>query len=134
MICKAEPKGIDFVVDGIGGNYIPRAFEVLRRGGKLVEYGNSGFIALLLDLLKLQILNWLPNGKSGEFYGITGIYRKDKQPFMNDLPILFNLLQEGKLKRIISAKFPILEAAKANELLESRKVNGKIVLLAPELL
>ena len=134
FICKAEPKRIDFVVDGIGGNYIPRAFEVLRRGGKLVEYGNSGFIALLLDLLKLQILNWLPNGKSGEFYGITGIYRKDKQPFMNDLPILFNLLQEGKLKPIISAKFPILEAAKANELLESRKVNGKIVLLAPELL
>jgi NADPH:quinone reductase-like Zn-dependent oxidoreductase len=134
VIHKAEPNGIDFVLDGIGGNYIPRAFQVLRRGGKLVEYGNSGFVALLLDLLKLQILNWFPNGKSGEFYGITGIYRKDKQPFLEDLPILFNLLQEGKLKPIISAKFPILEAAKANELLESRKVNGKIVLLAPELL
>jgi NADPH:quinone reductase-like Zn-dependent oxidoreductase len=53
---------------------------------------------------------------------------------MEDLPTLFNLLQEGKLKPIISAKFPILEAAKANELLESRRVNGKIVLLAPELL
>lgn len=134
VIHKTEPNGIDFVFDGIGGNYIPRAFKVLRRGGKLVEYGNSGFMALLLDLLKLQILNWLPNGKLGEFYGITGIYRKDKRPFMEDLPTLFRLLQEGKLKPIISAKFPILEAAKANKLLESRKVNGKIVLLAPELL
>jgi len=134
VIHKTEPTGIDYVLDGIGGSYIPRAFQVLRRGGKLVEYGNFGFMALLLDLLKLQILNWLPNGKSAEFYGITGIYRKDKQPFMEDLPTLFNLLQEGKLKPIISAKFPILEAAKANELLESRKVNGKIVLLAPELL
>jgi len=28
----------------------------------------------------------------------------------------------------------LLEAAKANELLESGKINGKIVLLAPELL
>ena len=134
VIHEAEPNGIDFVLEGIGGNHIPRAFKVLRRGGKLVEYGNSGFIALLLDLVKLQMLTWFSNGKSSEFYGITGIYRKDKQPFMEDLPVLFNLLQEGKLKPIIAAKFPILEAAKANELLESRKVNGKIVLLAPELL
>ena len=134
VIHEAEPNGIDFVLEGIGGNHIPRAFKVLRRGGKLVEYGNSGFMALLLDLVKLQMLTWFSNGKSSEFYGITGIYRKDKQPFMEDLPVLFNLLQEGKLKPIIAAKFPILEAAKANELLESRKVNGKIVLLAPELL
>ena len=48
--------------------------------------------------------------------------------------MLFELLEEGKLKPIISMKFPILEAAKANELLESGKINGKIVLLAPELL
>lgn len=134
VIHEAEPNGIDFVLEGIGGNHIPRAFKVLRRGGKLVEYGNSGFMALLLDLVKLQMLTWFSNGKSSEFYGITGIYRKDKLPFMEDLPVLFNLLQEGKLKPIIAAKFPILEAAKANELLESRKVNGKIVLLAPELL
>jgi len=134
VIRKAEPNGIDFVFDGIGGNYIQRGFAVLRRGGKLVEYGNWGFIALLLGLIKLQILDWLPNGKSGEFYGITGIYQKDRQPFMEDLPVLFHLLEEGKLKPIIAKKFPILEAAKANELLEDKKVNGKIVLLAPEFL
>src|SRR6187200_740685 len=38
VIHKTEPNGIDFVFDGIGGNYISRAFRVLRRGGKLVEY------------------------------------------------------------------------------------------------
>jgi len=134
VIRKAEPNGIDFVLEGIGGNYIQRGFAVLRRGGKLVEYGNWGFIALLLGLAKLQILNWLPNGKSGEFYGITGIYQKDRQPFMEDLPVLFKLLEEGKLKPLIAKKFPILKAAEANELLEGRNVNGKIVLLAPELL
>jgi len=134
VIRHAEPNGIDFVFEGIGGNYIQRGFAVLRPGGKLVEYGNSGFISLLLGLAKLQVLNWLPNGKSGEFYGITGIYRKDKQPFMEDLPVLFKLLEEGKLKPVIAKRFPILEAAKANRLLESGKVKGKIILLAPELL
>src|SRR5215207_7561173 len=134
VIHKAEPNGIDFVLEGIGGNYIQRGFAVLRRGGKVVEYGNPGFISLLLALAKLQVLNWLPNGRSGEFYGITGLYRKDRQPFIEDLPVLFKLLEEGKLKPIIAKKFSILEAAKANELLENGRVSGKLVLLAPELL
>jgi len=42
--------------------------------------------------------------------------------------------EEGNIKPIIAATFPILEAAKANELLESGKVIGNVVLLAPELL
>jgi NADPH2:quinone reductase len=94
----------------------------------------TGLLALLLDLAILQLLNWLPNGKAGQFYGITALYRKDRQPFMEDLPVLFNLLKQHKLKPIIAQKFPILEAAKANELLESGKGNGKIVLLASEFL
>ena len=134
VIRKAEANGIDFVFDGIGGIYIRRGFAALRRGGKFVAYGNSGFISLLLDLVRLQFFNWLPNGKSGDFYGITALYRKDKQPIIEDLLVLFKLLEEGKLNPIISMKFPILEAAKANKLLESGKINGKIVLLAPELL
>ena len=44
------------------------------------------------------------------------------------------LLEQGKIKPIIAKKFPILEAAKANELLESGQVIGNIVLLASELL
>lgn len=47
---------------------------------------------------------------------------------------LFRLLGEGKIKPVIMKKYPILEAAKANELLESGKVTGNIVLMAPELL
>jgi len=69
-----------------------------------------------------------------EFYGISALYMRDKKPFMEDLPLLFKLLEEGKIKPQIEYKFPILEAAKANELLESGKVTGNIVLLSPELL
>lgn len=48
--------------------------------------------------------------------------------------MLFKLLEEGQIKPIIAERFPILEAVKANELLESGKITGNIVLLAPELL
>jgi len=134
VIHQAEPRGLDSVFEGIGGADIRRGFNVLRHGGKLVAYGNSGFMKLLFDLAQLQFLNILPNGKSGEFYGITALYRKDRRPFMTDLPILFDLLGAGKLNPIIAARFPLLEAAQANELLESGQATGKIVLLAPELL
>ena len=48
--------------------------------------------------------------------------------------MLFRLLEEGEIKPVIMAQFPILEAARANELLESGQVVGNVVLVAPELL
>lgn len=135
VIRQVEPNGLDFVFDGMGGEYSDHGLNVLRRGGKLVGYAApNGLLALLLGAVKLAAVNLLPNGKSADFYGITALYLRDKKPFMEDLPLLFKLLAEGKIKPIIMAKFPILEAAKANELLESGKIAGNIVLVAPELL
>ena len=135
VIHQAEPDGIDFVFDGMGGDYSERGLAVLRRGGMLVEYAPSrGLFALLRGLAKLVLVNLLPNEKSVKSFGISALYQTDKRPFMEDLPILFNLLEEGKIKPLITKKFPILEAAKANELLESGQVTGNIVLLTSELL
>jgi NADPH:quinone reductase-like Zn-dependent oxidoreductase len=47
---------------------------------------------------------------------------------------LFKLLGTGQIQPVVAAKFPILDAHKANELLESGQVTGNIVLLSPELL
>jgi hypothetical protein len=44
------------------------------------------------------------------------------------------LLAEGQIEPIIMRKFPLLEAAAANKLLESGQVVGNVVLAAPELL
>jgi NADPH:quinone reductase-like Zn-dependent oxidoreductase len=135
VIRESEPDGIDFVFDGIGGKYGDRALAVLRRGGKLVEYAAPiGIWPLVQGLIKLASINLLSNGKSAEFYGITALYMRDKLPFMDDLPLLFKLLEEGRIKPVITEKYPILEAAKANELLESGTVVGNVVLLSPELL
>ena len=134
VVRKSEPNGIDYVFDGVGGMNIQSGFQILRRGGKFVEYGYSGIFQFLIDDLSLQFLNWLPNGKSGDFYGITATYRKDKGSITEDLLRLFSLLKEGKINPIIYQKYPILDAAKANEMLESGEVIGKIVLLSPDLM
>jgi NADPH:quinone reductase-like Zn-dependent oxidoreductase len=135
VIHRAEPGGLDFVFDGMGGDYAERSLAVFRRGGTLVEYAPSaGFFALVGGLAKLVLVNLLPNGKSVKSYGASALYRMDKRPFMEDLPVLLNLLEKGKIKPVIAKKLSILEAAQANELMETGQVVGNIVLLASELL
>jgi NADPH:quinone reductase-like Zn-dependent oxidoreductase len=129
---QSEPGGLDFVFNGMGEEYFERGLAVLRRGGALVHYGGpQSFSRFLLLMAKFILYNLLPNGKAIKGYGT---HRGDINLFKEDWTKLFKLLEEGKIKPIIAKKFPILEAAKANELLESGQVIGNIVLLAPELL
>ena len=129
----AEPDGLGFVFDGMGGDYSERGLRVLRNGGKLVAYTPpTGMGMLLQGALKMILVNLRPSGGKVESYGISALYARDKKPFMEDLPLLFKLLEEGKIKPVISHTFPLLEAAKAATLLESRQGFGNIVLLAAE--
>jgi NADPH:quinone reductase-like Zn-dependent oxidoreductase len=134
VIRKAEPDGLDAVFDGIGGDYIQRSFSLLRRGSTFVGYANPLSLSRMFRFLGQVILfNLWPNGRSAKYYG-TGISRLNRRPFLEDWAVLFKLLEEGKIKPIIAKKFPILEAAQANRLLESGQVIGNVVLLASELL
>jgi NADPH:quinone reductase-like Zn-dependent oxidoreductase len=134
VIRKAEPDGLNAVFDGIGGDYIKRGFSLLRRGGTYVGYANPlSFSRMLRFLGQVILFNLLPNGRSAKYYG-TGSSRLNRRPFLDDWATLFKLLEEGKIKPVIMKTFPILEAARANELLESGRVIGNIVLVAPDLL
>jgi NADPH:quinone reductase-like Zn-dependent oxidoreductase len=134
VIHQAEPDGLDAVFDGIGGDYITRGFSLLRRGGTYVGYANPLSLSRTLRYMgRVLLFNMLPNGKSAKYYG-TGASRLNMRPFLEDWAVLFKLLGEGKIRPIIHKKYPILEAAQANALLESRQVIGNIVLVAPDLL
>jgi len=132
VIRDAEPEGLDFVFNGMGEEYFERGLAILKRGGVLVHYGGpQSFSRFLLLVTKFILYNLLPNGKRIKGYGT---HRGEIEPFKEDWGELFTLLEEGKIKPVIAEKFPLLEARKANELLESGQVTGNIVLLAPELI
>jgi NADPH:quinone reductase-like Zn-dependent oxidoreductase len=112
--------------------YFRPGLAVLRRGGELVSYGApQSFAGFLRFLGRYIIYNLLPNGKSIEGYGT---HRLGVDLFKEDWTALFKLLEERKIKPVIAGKYPLLEAIKAYELLESGQVTGNLVLLAPELL
>jgi NADPH:quinone reductase-like Zn-dependent oxidoreductase len=131
---RAEPEGLDFIFDGMGGDYINRALPLLRRGGVLVEYANPlslrGALRLLARILRV---NLLPGGGKLKTYG-AGLALFYRKPFLEDWAILFRLLQEGKIQPVVSGRFPLLEGAQANSHLEGGQVVGNLVLVVPELL
>jgi NADPH:quinone reductase-like Zn-dependent oxidoreductase len=133
VIHRAEPDGLGAVFDGMVWGYLDRGFSLLRRGGTWVQYGNPlSFSGLLRLLAKLVLLNVLPNGRSLKLYGTT-TSKFGRSRYLEDWATLFRLLEGGSIKPVIMERFPILEAAQANALLESGQVIGNVVLVAPEL-
>jgi NADPH:quinone reductase-like Zn-dependent oxidoreductase len=136
LIRQAKPGGLDAVLDGMMRmDYIKGGLSLLRRGGVQVSFGEpAGLGALFRILVTFVGTNLWPNGKSFKLYGTSSYFLFDRRPYLEDWATLFKLLEEGKIKPIIMQKFPILEAANANKLLESGQVIGNIVLVSPELL
>jgi NADPH:quinone reductase-like Zn-dependent oxidoreductase len=136
VIRQAEPAGIDVVLDGMMRlDMTQRALALLRRGGRMVSFGEPASRPDLGRILGLALrTNLLPNGKKLSLYGTSTYFLFDPKPYLEDWAALFRLLGEGKIDPVIAARFPLLEAAAANALLESGQVAGNVVLLAPELI
>lgn len=127
-----EPNGVDAVFDGIGGAMIGPCIGALRRGGHLIAYGfmaATGKLSTALMFANIFLGSRLRR-RRGSFYGITALYRKNRGPFMEDLPKIFALLAQKKIDPRVSQTFPLLEARKALELLAAGSVEGKLVLEA----
>ncbi len=129
-----EPNGLEAAFDGLGVGSATKAYGLLRRGGTLVAYGvtvnikDGNSISELASYVVPSLLNLWPDGKHSSFYGITVLYGKDPKPFHEDLPKVFQLLAERKIKPLIADVLPLEQAARAHELLEAGSVRGKLLL------
>jgi len=125
------PGGADVVFDGLGGALTRECIRATRRGGLVVGYGFMavrGTIGTLRGFAAIFLGSRLA-GRRGTFYGITALYRKDKRPFKEDLPKLFDLLAARRIQPRIAGRLPLLAGREAERLLEAGGVAGKIVLL-----
>ena len=128
VVRRAEPQGLDAVLDAVGGGYVTTGLAVLRPGGVLVEFANpGGKMALLRLLARGVVVRLTGDGRAITSYG-TNVWRYGRGPFLHDWRVLFQLLEQGRISPIVAATFPLLEAAAANELLERHAVTGTIVL------
>ena len=130
LVRAREHQGVDVAFDALGGSNVGACLRAVRRGGTVVGYGfmaAESRLALARMFFDVFIGARLRR-RRGAFYGITLRYRRDPQPFLEDLPKIFTLVAERKIKPVIAKVFPLAEIRSALELLESGRGAGKIVL------
>lgn len=134
IIRRSEPGGLDMVLDGMMRlEMMRKALTLLRRGGRMVSFGEPASRSELYRILGLTLrANLWGSGKFLTLYGTSSYFLFDQKPYLEDWATLFNLLGRGKIQPVIAARFPILEAAQANALLESGQVVGNVVLVTGE--
>ena len=138
--------GVDVVFDGIGGTHIWRSRRALRPGGRVVAYGLTGslrggrlasgrpggrhrFRPIAIFGVYIAGGRLFPGRKRVVPYSIQWLKRLRPAWFRQDLAALFDLLQQRKIKPLITRRFPLTEARQAHELLGKGGVTGKIVLV-----
>ncbi len=117
-------RGIDVVIDPVGGDYTEPAVRALAWKGRHLVIGFAAG-----DIPKIPANLTLLKGASimGVFWG--SFVKNEPANHMMNMHELMALLQQGKLQPLISATYPLARAAEALNDLINRKAVGKIVLV-----
>ena len=102
-------KDIDVVVDGVGGDTLARSYSIVKKGGILVSLVGR------VDQARL------------EKYGIRGV-SLEAEYNGDELAQIGKLIDEKKIKVVVSQMFPLVEAIQAQEKANTGHARGKIVL------
>ncbi len=117
-------RGVDVVLDVMGGDYLPRNIRCLRHRGRLVQVGLIGGSKGELDLgavlrKHLTIMGSTLRPRSPEEKGAIARELEAR---------VWPLLERGEVAPIVHATFPLAGASEAHRLLESGRAMGKLVL------
>ncbi len=125
-------KNYDAVIDTLGGEILEKSFGVVKSGGKIVsvsglpnarfgrEYGSGFFKTLLFSALthKLTAL------EKKHHVQYSFLFMK---PSGEQLRIIANYIEAGKIKPIIDRVYPFEHAQEALEYAETGRAKGKII-------
>ncbi len=119
----AGGEGVDVVYDAVGGDYAEPAIRAMAWKGRFLVVGfPAGIPSIPLNLALLKGCQIV-----GVFWGAS-TFREPKGHAEN-MADLFKLYADGKVKPRVSATFPLEKAAEALEMMQNRKVLGKVALL-----
>lgn len=115
-------EGVDVVYDAVGGAYAEPAVRALAWKGRYLVVGfPAGIPSIPLNLTLLKGCQIV-----GVFWGAHTL--REPEMHAENMADLFRMYAKGQIKPRISARFPLADAAKALEMMEDRKVLGKVVL------
>ncbi len=117
-------RGVDVILDMIGGDYLPRNLKSLAVEGRIVQIALQGGPKVQMNLLPIML-------KRLTLTGSTLRPRTVAQKAMIAHSLrekVWPLLESGKVRPIIHEIFPLAQASEAHRMMESSQHIGKIVL------
>jgi NADPH2:quinone reductase len=119
--------GVAAVYDGVGGATFDASLASLRPRGVLVVYGTSSGPTPALEIPRLN--------SGGSLYVTRPTvvhYTATREELRARTDEVFGWVASGQLRVSIGGRYPLADAARAHEDLESRRTTGKLLLLPSE--
>lgn len=109
-----DKRGVDAVIEHVGGNVFAASIRAVRNGGRIVTCGATAGFHPAIDLRhiffrQIEVLGSTMGSKA-------------------DLLAVLSHVAAGRLAPVVDRVMPLAEAAEAHRLLENRAVFGKLVL------
>ncbi|MDQ7819183.1 MAG: zinc-binding dehydrogenase [Armatimonadota bacterium] len=110
-------RGVDVVVEHVGGEVWEKSIRSLTRGGRLVTTGGTAGYDVTMNIAYVF-------HKELTILGSNSATKRE-------LEVMMPLFRAGRLKPVVDRVFPLEEAAAAHRYMESRAHFGKVVLRVP---
>lgn len=118
-------RGVDVVLDMVGGDYFARNIDALAVEGRLVEIATLRGVKAELNIQFIMQRRLTISGSTLRARAIA-----DKGAIADALrQHVWPLLESGAVKPIVHARFPLRDAAGAHRLMESSAHIGKLLLI-----
>lgn len=108
-------RGVDVVIEGVGGEILRQSLDALAPNGRCSTAGSIAPTETLIDIRKYMVRSQIT---------LTGSHFTPKESIKE----ILRMLARGALRPVIARTFPLREANRAHELLESRDLFGNIVI------
>jgi NADPH2:quinone reductase len=121
---ETEGRGVDVILDIVGGDYIERNIRSLAEDGRLVNIGYQAGSKVTIDMVRVMVKRLTLTGSTLRIRttAIKGAIARAVE--LHALPLIAN----GKVKVVIDSTFPLSQAAEAHARMETSQHIGKIVL------
>ncbi|HDR6764560.1 TPA: zinc-binding dehydrogenase, partial [Bacillus thuringiensis] len=116
-------EGVDVILDSISGTVSERSLNCLAYYGRLVHFGNASG-----EIGNFQTKDLHASCRSILGFSFGNTRKKRPELLQETANEVFRYLRDGRLQIKATKSFPLQNAGKAHEWVESRKSTGKVIL------
>lgn len=121
---ETEARGVDVILDMVGGDYVDRNIRALADDGRLVNIGYQSGSKVTVDMMRVMLKRLTLTGSTLRIRPAEVKAAIARAVETKALP----LIADGKVKVVIDSTFPLRDAAAAHARMETSQHIGKIVL------